>query len=180
MKPDVAAITYAALTDSTTGTASQTLAAGVGVSQVSFPVTLASIADGDVVTTYTPGYKFKILAFDFITDVPVTTAAKASTINVEIGTTNTTGGVISLTSAACTPQGAEVAGTAITAANTGTSTDTISIEAASTTAFVEGTGSFVLTIQNMDTADAIASIADEIAAQGVDFAALRTSYNDNG
>ena len=150
------------ITDSTGGTAGTSVASTVGVSQLSFPVTLANIADGDVVTTYTPGYKFKILALDFITGTPVTTAAKASTLNAEIGTTNVTGGTVALTSAACTPLGAEVAGAAITAANTGSASDTISIEASSTTAFVEGDGVIILTIQNMDVADAIASIVGEL------------------
>ena len=152
----------AALTDSTGGTASQTLAATAGVSTITIPITNAKIADGDLVTTYTPGYKFKLLSFDYITGDPVTTASKASTINLEIGTTDVTGGVISLASASMTPLGAVVAGSAITAANTGSATDTISIEAASTTTFVEGDGMFVITIQNMDVADALASIADDV------------------
>lgn len=147
------------LTDSSGGTASATLAATAGISQVCIPIVNASIADGDIVTTYTPGYKFKIVKFDYITGTPVTTAAKLSTLNIEIGTTNVTGGAISLTSAACTPLGAVVAGSSITAANTGSATDTISIEAASTTTFIEGDGTMVITIQNMDTVDAIASIA---------------------
>lgn len=172
-----AAATAAALTDSSGGTASQTLAATAGVSQIVIPITNAKIADGDLVTTYTPGYKFKILAFDYITGDPVTTAAKASTINLEIGTTNVTGGVISLASASMTPIGAEVAGTAITAANTGSASDTISIEASSTTTFVEGDGMFVITIQNMDVADAIASIADDYNKLLTDVGLIRTAVN---
>ena len=93
--------------------------------------------------------------------MPVTTAAKLSTLNMEIGTTNTTGGAIALTSANCTPAGVLVAGTAITAANTGSSSDTISIEAASTTTFIEGDGYMLIKLQNMDTTDALASIADK-------------------
>lgn len=107
---------------------------------------LATIADGDVVTAFTPGFSGRIESIDFITGTPVTTAAKATTLNAEIGTTNLTGGTVALTSAACTPLGAIVAGAAITAANHFGSTDTISIEASSTTAFVEGDGMLVVTM----------------------------------
>lgn len=149
-----------ALTDNTTGAASATLAAGDGINTVSFPITLASITGAmDVVTNYTPGYKFKLLSASFAVAVPVTTGAKLATLNLEIGTTNVTGGEIALTSANCTPLGALVAGAAITAANTGSSADAISIEASAVTAFVEGSGYVLLRIQNMDTADATASLA---------------------
>jgi len=151
-----------AITDSGTGTVADTIAAGVGVETIAIPVpALATLADGDILTTYTPGYKFKILSISFAVHTAVTTAAKASSLNVEIGTTNTTGGVVALTSANCTPIGAVVAGSAITAANTGSAAATISIEAASTTTFIEGGGYILLKIQNMDTADAFASIADK-------------------
>ena len=151
-----------AVTDNSTGTVSDTVAAGVGVMTVSIPVNLASITGTqDILTTYTPGYKFKILALDFAVNVPVTTGSKLASINAEIGTTNLTGGVIALTSANCTPMGAVVAGSAITAANTGSAADTISFEAASVTAFSEGSGEILMKIQNMDTADAIASLSDK-------------------
>lgn len=148
-----------ALTDSTTGTAATTLAAGTGVQTIAIPVDLASITgSGDVLTNYTPGYKFKVLSVSFAVSKPATTAAKAATLNLEIGTTNLTGGAIALTSANCTPLGALVAGSSITAANTGTASDTLSIEAASVTAFAEGEGVVLIKLQNMDTADAAASM----------------------
>ena len=156
----LAAIT--AMTDNSTGTVSDTIAAGVGIYTKTFEIALAGITDADILTSFLPGHKFKILAFDFYTTVAVTTAAKASTINLEIGTTNLTGGVISLTSATCTPKGVKVAGTAVTALNTGSATDVISVEASATTAFVEGSGFFAIRIQNMDTADAIAAFADKL------------------
>lgn len=153
----------AALTDSSTGTAANTLAAGVGCTTLAFFLNLASIAgNGDLLTNYTPGYKFKILSVDFRVCKAVTTGSKAATLNLEIGTTDLTGGVVALTSANCTPAGAAVAGSAVTAANTGSSSDTISIEASSVTAFVEGDGWLLVKIQNMDTADAIASIAQRV------------------
>ncbi|MGQ0557985.1 MAG: hypothetical protein ACT4OE_00100 [Sphingosinicella sp.] len=151
-----------AITDSTGGTVSDTFASGVGETTIALHVNLASIAaNGDILTNYTPGYRFKLLGFDFRVCKAATTAAKAASLNLEIGTTDVTGGVIALTSANCTPAGAAVAGSAITAANTGSASDTISIEASGVTAFVEGDGWLLINIQNMDTADAFASLADK-------------------
>lgn len=139
------------------------LAATASTSILAIPVTLSSItAAGDILTTYTPGYKFKILAVDWAQGVPVTTAAKAANLNVEIGTTNLTGGVVALTSATCTPLGKVIAGTEVTAANTGSATDTISIEAADVTAFAEGTGYVLLKIQNLDTYEALAAVNEDV------------------
>jgi len=152
----------AAFTDNTTGATTATLAAGVGVSTISLPIELAEVIDGDVLTTYTPGYKFKILAVDFAVAVDVTTGAKASTLNVEIGTTNLTGGAVALTSANCGTVGAVVAGTAVTAANTGSASDTISVEGSATTTFIEGSGCLLITMQNMDTADAFAGLVTQV------------------
>lgn len=157
----VAAATQETLTDSTTGSASNTLAAGVGVYELVIPITLAGVANGDVLTNLVLGHKFKILATTFAVTTAVTTGSKATTLNLEIGTTNLTGGEVALTSANCTPLGALVAGAAVTAANTGSAADTLSIEASSTTAFAEGAGVLVIRVQNMDTADAFASLVDE-------------------
>lgn len=157
-QPDFSAIT--AFTDNSTGTPSNTIAAGVGVTTLAFFMDAASIADGDLLTNYVPGYRFKILKFDARCAVPVSTGAKASTLNLEIGTTNVTGGVISL--AGTYAQGAAQAGTAITADNVGANTDSFSIEASSTTTFVEGAFWLIISIQNMDTADAFASLADHV------------------
>jgi hypothetical protein len=110
------------------------------VVEISIPITLSKLADGDIVTTLTPGFNGRIKGADFIVHDPATTGSKASTLNFEIGTTNLTGGTIALTSANCTPLGKVVAAAAITAGAGFTATDTISVEAASTTSFVEGTG----------------------------------------
>jgi len=154
----------ALITDSTGGAAAAAIAAGVGISVVSLPINLASVADGDVLTAFTPGFKFKILSLAFAVTVPVTTGSKATTLNMEIGTTNLTGGALALTSANCTPIGAVVAASAVTAANTGSAAATVSVEASSTTAFVEGAGVLLVTIQNMDTADAFATLLSEATA----------------
>lgn len=148
-----------ALTDNSTGTASTTIAAGVGVYALTVPVNLATVADGDVLTTLTIPHKFKVLSTVAHNTQEVTTAAKLTTLNWEIGTTNLTGGAIALTSANLATLGVEVAGSAITAANTGAAGATLSLEASSTTAFSEGQVVVVAWIQNMDTADAFASLA---------------------
>lgn len=156
-----------ALTDNSTGTASNTIAAGAGCSTIVIPLT--SLATGlstsaiDLLTNYVPGYKFKLLKFDFITTVVGAGAGASQTFNLEIGTTNVTGGSLNVTLASTATIGVQTNGTAITAANTGSATDNISIEmAAGGTVFSSGAGYFVIKIQNMDTADAIASLSDHI------------------
>lgn len=155
----VSAAGRSGLTDSTTGTVGTTLAAGVGINTVTFPIENASIANGDIVVAYVPGYRFKLLKATYVTNKVVTTAAKLSTITPKISGVAVTGGVISLTSATMTPVGTLVAGTAVSATNVGSALDSITLTASATTAFVEGNGSIVLEIQNMDTADAVASLA---------------------
>lgn len=109
-----------------------------GNSVLSIPVKLATVANGDLVTTYVPGFAGKIKKLSAVVTAAVTTAAKGATLNLEIGTTNLTGGVLTLTSANCTPLGAVIDATAITAANSFGASDSISVEAASVTTFVEG------------------------------------------
>jgi len=158
-----------AFTDSTGGTGSDTLAAGVGISQIAFDLNLAAgppagTSAGDVVTAFVPGFKFKLLALDFITSVAGVGSSASQVFNLEIGTTNVTAGTLTLTEASTATVGALTAGAAITGANTGTASDTFSVEmAASGTAFTAGAGTLLVTIQNMDTADAFASISDKVA-----------------
>jgi len=150
-----------AITDSTGGAVSNTLAVGAGMYTLSFPMALKELTDGDFLTDYTIGHKFKLVSFGYVVDVEASTASKLSTITLEIGSTATTGGSLAMTTAKGTPTGKVTAATAITALNTGSKTATISIVGASTTAFVEGSGSLIILVQNMDTADAIASLADK-------------------
>ena len=140
-----------------------------GIFTLAIPITLAQITGaGDILTNFTPGFAGKILSVTAAVTKVVTTAAKAASLNMEIGTTNLTGGVVALTSANCTPLGALVAGTSITANNTFTATDTISIEAASVTAFAEGEIVLLITVQNLTQASATPAnvIAYEAPAAG--------------
>lgn len=108
-------------------------------SLLTFQILLASIANGDILTTITPGVRGRIVKWYAAVSAAATTAAKATTLNLEVGTTDLTGGTLALTSANMTPLGAVVAqGTAFSAGMAFGAADTISIEAASTTAFVEG------------------------------------------
>jgi hypothetical protein len=107
-------------------------------------VLLAGITNADVLTNFTPGFAGDIIGFDFIVTSPVTTAAKTAALNLEIGTTDVTGGVLTITSAAATPLGKVISATAITANNSFDDDDTISIEATAVTAFSEGTGTLLV------------------------------------
>lgn len=121
------------------------------------PIDLASIAGaGDVMTDIRPGVYGKIEYWEFVVTKPVTTAAKAATLNLEIDTTNVTGGTIALTSAAATPLGKVIAqGSDITGNNTLTPESTLSIEAASVTAFAEGQGFVNIRIRKTKSADGV-------------------------
>lgn len=153
-----------ALTNNTTGTPGATLAAGVGISTLIHPLT--SLATGlgalaiDLLTNYVPGYRFKLLKFDFITTVAGTGAGASQIFNLEIGTTNVTNTLtVTLASTAAIGQLTSGAPNPIVAANVGTATDTLSIEmAAGGTVFTAGAGYFLIQIQNMDSADAFASL----------------------
>jgi hypothetical protein len=115
---------------------------------IALPINLASLTNADVLTNYTPGFAGEILSVDFVVETPVTTAAKAATLNVEINTTDITGGVVSLTSANATPLGKVIAGTAVTANNVFDNNDTISVEATGVTAFSEGRGVLQIKVRN--------------------------------
>jgi len=165
-----APIAQATLTDSTTGTAGTALAAGVGVTTVAIPIQLASMTTSaaDLITNYTPGYKFKVLSASFVTTTLGTGSGASQVLNLEIGSTNITGGVVTVTLASTDTLGEISAGTSVTAANTGSATDTLSVEvAASGTVFTAGAGVLLLQIQNMDSADAFATLRAVLANKGL-------------
>lgn len=147
------------LIDLSTGVPGRVFAPGVGVTTVALFVNLADIAAADLLTGYTPGYRFALLGVAAAVEKPASTAAKAATLTPKISGVAVTGGVLALTSANMTPQGAVLNGTAVTGANVGSATSTISITGSAVTAFVEGSAWIMLKVQNLDTADAIASLA---------------------
>jgi len=108
-----------------------------------FPLTiwshlLSEIADGDLMTDWTAGFLGEIVGLMAITNKVASTASKTTAIHAEIGATATTGGVLTLTTAGCNAMGEVTASTAITAGSVFGAADTLSVLAASTTAFVEG------------------------------------------
>lgn len=153
-----------ALTDSTGGSvANATLASTAGISTVAIPIQLASMTTSaaDLITAYTPGFKFKVLSVDFATTTIGAGADASQVLNLEIGTTNLTGGAVTVTLAGTDTLGELTAGTAVTAANTGTASDTISVEvAASGTVFTGGEGVLLIRLQNMDVQDNAAKTAE--------------------
>lgn len=164
------------VTDSGTGTVGTAIAAGVGVQTVTIPLT--SLATGlstsaiDLLTEYVPGFRGKLLKFDFVTTVAGTGSGASQVFNLEIETTNVTGGVLTVTLSSTDTIGKVTAGTAITAANTFSATQKLSIEmAASGTVFTAGAGYFVLKLQNLDTADALATLTAALVNQGLAAAA---------
>ena len=168
------------LTNSTGGTASDTLAATVGIQTVAIPLQLAAMTTSaaDLMTTYTPGYAFELLSLEFITTTLGTGSGASQVLNLEIGTTNVTGGALTLALADTDTLGKKKAATAITAANVGTASDAISIEvAAGGTVFTAGAGFLLLKLRNMDTVNAVASLGAKVNAilSGLRSSALLTT-----
>lgn len=99
---------------------------------------LATIADGDMLTDWTPGFVGEIVGLVANTNVAASTADKLSNIHAEIGATATTGGVLALTTAGLDTIGKVVTSSAIAAGSVFGAADTLSVVAADTTAFIEG------------------------------------------
>lgn len=123
---------------------------GVSRTNLCFHTLMTTIAAADFLTGWVPGFKFRILSMRWRQNVPVTTAAKLATLTPYISGNPVTGGVVSLTSALCTPLGVVILGTPVTGANQGSKTDTISITGSAVTAFAEGSGDLILELENMD------------------------------
>jgi len=118
------------------------------VTYLQFPIKLARITSAtDVVTEFRPCLAGVIEDVQFIVTDPVVTGSKAITLNLEIDTTNLTGGVLALTSAALTPLGKVVSSTAITGGNTLVRESKLSVEASSVTAFADGEGVLVVRVR---------------------------------
>lgn len=110
------------------------------------PIALDDVADGDVVS-FTPGFAGKVLSVRFLTDDPGTGDGATTALNMEIGTTNLTGGVTTVTLAGTSDKGELTAGTAVTGNNTFDDDDVITVEASATTPFTGGTGILEVLLQ---------------------------------
>lgn len=154
------AVDYSALT---TAGAANNLAVATGAGQFTLSVYFraAAITGNVLLFTYTPGYKFKIVRISAATVDAITTGAKAATLTTAIAGVPTTGGIVALAGAYAL--GAEQASSAaITALNTGTNANAITVTASGVTAFTEGGFMLNIELQNMDTADAVASLSKHI------------------
>lgn len=154
------AISYGASNITITNNLGFTLAAGAkvvlmfetvdGNARIPFVIPLpplATITAADIITEMRPGIAGTIEYWEFVTTIAATTASKAATLNLEIDTTDVTGGTIALTSANVTPKGIVVPAAAITGANVLTRDSKLSVEASAVTAFAEGEGYLVVYIR---------------------------------
>lgn len=148
-----------AITDNTGGSVSDTLSTSCGVYLLSIPIRLAGITGNTTVVNFPLRHAYKILSVDFVVTDAVTTGSKAATLTPFIADVAVTGGVVTLSGTYAL--GASQLGTAITATNTGTGANYLSFKSTSVTAFAEGSGCLMVKVKNMDTANALASIADK-------------------
>jgi len=127
----------------------------IGKYNISYFVNLASIAAAALLHL-TPGHKGRLTKVTFVTHAPATTASKAATVTPSIAGTNVTGGVLALTTVAANTADKELAGTAITAANAFTASQTITLTGSAVTAFAEGSGWIILELVNDELLEAVA------------------------
>lgn len=157
----LAAALPTAITDNSTGTASNTIAVGAGQFTLSIYFPAVAITGNVLLYTYTPGFKFKIKRISASVVEAITTGGRAATLTTAIAGNPTTGGIVIMSGAYAL--GAEQASSAaITGANTGSSVQAITVTASAVTAFAEGGFMLNIQLQNMDTADSIASLADHV------------------
>jgi len=119
-----------------------------GVVIVPFTVDAASIADGNILTDYIPGFPFRVLGIDAVTQVAVTTASKATTVTTQIDGVSTGH---SVTVSGTKALGSVTSGTDLLLAVTGSATSKLRFVASATTTFSEGRLSFLAKIRNLET-----------------------------
>lgn len=127
--------------------------APAGVYALNIPIQLAAMTTSaaDLITGLVLGHRGKILSLQFNTTTLGTGAGASQVLNMEINSTDVTGGVLTLTLATTTPLGNRIAATAITANNEFDADDTISLEvAASGTVFTAGAGVLTVMVQNLE------------------------------
>lgn len=154
------------ITDNSTGATNiTTTPAGFGISSITIPVpaNLSTLTTGgvDMTTGIVIPYKFKVIAWEFMTTLAGTGSGASLVFNLEIGTTDvgTVPSTCTVTLAGTDTIGKRTAATAVSGANTGATGAALSVEVAgSGTAFTAGSGYFTVWIQNMEVADAYASL----------------------
>lgn len=156
-------------TDSSGGTAQAAAAQGIGLHPLVIPVpaNLATLSTGgvDVATGIVIPYKFAVDSWEFVTTVAGTGSGASLVFNLEIGSVDvgTVASTCTVTLAGTSDIGERTAATAVSGANTGAADATLSLEVAgSGTAFTAGSGYFVVWLKNLDTADAMAAILEDL------------------
>jgi hypothetical protein len=95
---------------------------------LSFAVDWGDTADGDILTGFVPGFAGRIESLKVITEKAITGSGGTVTINAEIGATNLTGGVATVTVADHGTLGTVVSASAITGNNVFAADGAISVE----------------------------------------------------
>lgn len=147
-----------------------TTALPIGMAMMLLPIPLTSLATGlstaavTLLNAYTPGFRFYIESYLWVTTIVGAGASASQSFSLAITGAPLTGGVLTLTLASTNAIGSRTTSTSITGGNTGGPTDTLSINMASGgTAFTSGAGYFLIKIVNLDTANSIASINQSIS-----------------
>lgn len=130
--------------------------AQAGIYTLNFNTPLASLANADFVTSYTIPHAFKVIDIRSMPTVAATTAAKVATLTVKIDGVAVPGAALAMTSANQTPIGKVTTATATDLApnglNYGAAGSAISVTGSSVTAFVEGSSTICVTLQNLEDA----------------------------
>lgn len=153
------------LTDSSGGTGDDALEVGVGDLTMEFATTLVAVTaaeGGDLITDLPIPFRFRVISLDWVTFIAGVGSSATHVLTVDIGATPVTTLTLTITEASTNTIGEVTAGVAATAADVGAAGDLLSIAVAAGTNFTAGEGVLVLKLQNMDTADAFASLADKV------------------
>jgi hypothetical protein len=168
-QPALATPLPTAITDNSTGTASNTIATLVNQRFVvmSFPILLTSLdTPADLVTDFVLPFKGAIISWQFIDEVVATSGGTAdAAVQLELGSTLVTGSSTTLTQADFAAIGQRKAGGIITAANTFNANAIFSIVCTSSAVnFTAGKINAYVTFSVREDAlnDAIASLADHV------------------
>jgi len=127
-----------------------------GVYMLNFNTPLASLAAADFVTDYVIPHAFKVIDIRSMPTVAATTAAKAATLTVKIGGVAVPGAALAMTTANQTPIGKVTTATATDQApnglNYGAAGAKLSVTGSAVTAFIEGSSTICITLQNLEDA----------------------------
>lgn len=118
-------------------------------SHVSLPIVFPTGTSAiDLITGFVPGFRGKIIGWQFVASVAATGAGAAQVVNLEIGSTDVPGSETTLALASLNGIGKVQVGGTPTGGNEFSPTDAISVElAASGTVFTAGSGNIVLLLE---------------------------------